>query len=307
VEASRFREGTAYVAFDGHRSDNFAPWVFRTRDHGVTWEEIGEGLPDGHPVYVIREDLRNPQLLFVGTEFGAFASVDGGERWARLMTGLPTVAVHDLIIHPRDADLIAATHGRSVWILDDITPLQQLNPEVQAAEAHVFQNRVATLWKGISRGATRGHKLFMGRNPLSIRQVPPGNSPEQLENSAAIHYHLRDEHAGGVTLEISTLDGKRTHRAPLSGSAGLHRYYWNLRFDPTEEEQEAARARMEQLRARFEGRVPEFARDWAMGGAPAGPGTYRVTLTVNGKRYQGSVTVREDPDLEALRAGPTDG
>jgi photosystem II stability/assembly factor-like uncharacterized protein len=303
VEASRFHEGTAYVSFDGHRSDDFRPWVFRTRDYGQSWENIGSSLPDGHAVYVIREDLRNADLLFVGTEFAVFASVDGGESWGRLVNGLPTVAIHDLVIHPREGDLIAATHGRSLWILDDITPLQQLTDEVRAAEAHLFGNRTATLWKGVSRGATRGHKLFMGRNPLTMRQVPPGNSPQELENSASVNYYLRDAQGGPVSLEISDVDGERVHRAQVSGEAGIHRYLWNLRFDPSAEERQAQRERMERLRSQFGDQIPDFAMQQASAGPTAGPGTYRVRLTVGGRTYDGTVAVREDPALGSVSEG----
>ena len=95
-------------------------------------DEITTGIPEGNPIYVVREDPKNPHLLFAGSEFGAFFSVDGGGSWAPMGVGLPTVAVHDLVIHPRDGDLIAATHGRSVWILDDITALQQFTPSVRS-------------------------------------------------------------------------------------------------------------------------------------------------------------------------------
>ena len=104
--------------------------------------------------------------------------------------------MHDLVIHPRDGDLIAATHGRSLWILDDITPLQQLTPAVLASDAHAFSNRVATIWKAISRGATRGHLLFQGRNPLTIAQRPPANSPSELQNSATVSFYVGKAPAG---------------------------------------------------------------------------------------------------------------
>ena len=183
VTASRYREGTTFVTFDGHRSDEFRPFVFKTTDFGKTWNSIAGNLPKDEPVYVITEDHRNPDLLFVGTEFSVFASVNGGGSWTRINGNLPTVAAHDLIIHPRENDLIVATHGRSVWILDDISPLQQLNKEVLDSDAFLFEQKTATLWKGVSRGATRGHQLFMGRNPLTIAHRPPGNSPSELQNS----------------------------------------------------------------------------------------------------------------------------
>ncbi|GAG05671.1 unnamed protein product, partial [marine sediment metagenome] len=139
VEASRFKKGTAYLTFDGHRSDKFKPWVFKTTDYGKTWTSISNNIPDGHSVYVIKEDLKNPDLLFVGTEFAVFYSINGGRTWTKLNNNMPTVAVHDLVIHPRDNDLIAGTHGRGIWILDDITPLQQATKKVLEADAHLFE------------------------------------------------------------------------------------------------------------------------------------------------------------------------
>ncbi|MCZ6916598.1 MAG: hypothetical protein O7I93_07465 [Gemmatimonadetes bacterium] len=300
VTASRYAAGRAYVTFDGHRSDNFHPWVFQTDDFGRSWTSISSNLPDDHPVYVITEDPKNSNLLFVGTEFSVFATVDGGARWDRLMNGMPTVAVHDLVIHPRDGDLIAATHGRSVWILDDIGPLQQLTPEVAASDVHLFDNRVATQWKGISRGATRGHKLFMGRNPLTIEHQPPGNSPRQLVTSATIDFNVGDAVRGPVGIEITDMAGERSFIGSVDVQPGINRYFWSMRFDPTEEQR---RQREEQI-ARF--RAQGFGGGGGGGGFGGGgqlpgdlvtPGTYRVTLTVNGQRHHGTVTVREDPGV----------
>ena len=304
VEASHFDAGTAYLSFDGHRSDDFSPWVYRTTDYGSSWTSIASNLPDDQPVYVVREDLRNPNLLFVGTEFAMYASVNGGQRWDRLMNGLPTVAVHDVIIHPRDGDLIAATHGRSVWILDDITPLQQLTDAVLAADVHLFQNRVATRWKGISRGATRGHKLFMGRNPLAIEQVPPGNSPRELENSATIDFYLKSEPGDKVSLSVSDMTGEHMFTTEVAGEAGINRYFWNMRFDPTEEQLREQQERMARAREQFGGQLPGgFQGGGGVQGMLAAPGTYRLSLTVDGTDYTGTVTIRDDPGLEpgALR------
>ncbi len=232
VAASQHDEDTAYVAIDGHRSDDFHPYVFKTTNLGRTWTGISGNLPEGGPVYVIAEDPVNPRLLFVGTEFAAYVTIDGGRSWQRLMNDLPTVPVHDLVIHPRDNDLIAATHGRSVWILDDITPLQQLSDTVLAEDAYIFEPKVATMWKGISRGAERGHFFFQGRNPLSITQREPANSPQELQNSAFIHYYLKSSPAGNVTLEISDLSGRNKRVVQVPKEKGLHRFQWDLRFDP---------------------------------------------------------------------------
>jgi photosystem II stability/assembly factor-like uncharacterized protein len=297
VVASRFAEGRAYVAFDGHRSDEFRPWIFETADHGKTWRKISGTLPAADPVYVVTEDTRNPRLLFAGTEFGAYASLDGGATWHELMTDLPTVPVHDLVVHPRDGDLVAATHGRSVWILDDISALQQAGEAALASEVFLFQNRAATIWRGVSRGATRGHLLFTGRNPLTIAQRPPGNSPVELENSAAIHYYLRDSAPAPLTIEISELGGSRKFTGRVPARAGLNRFYWNLRFDapPMTPEQ---RKQLEERRRR----AAEAGFDEEGGGGSrepqgpaAGPGTYLVKLTAGGKVHTTMLVVRDDP------------
>jgi photosystem II stability/assembly factor-like uncharacterized protein len=249
VVASRFAEGTAYVAFDGHRGDDFRPWIFRTTDLGRTWTNLSGGLPQHEPVYVVTEDVKNPALLFAGTEFAAYVSIDGGRAWTRLMNDLPTVPVHDLVVHPREGDLVAATHGRSVWILDDISPLQQLTDTVLASDLFLFRNRQATIWRGVSRGATRGHMLFAGRNPLTIAHQPPGNSPDELENSAAIHYYVRDGQREPIDLEITEAGGTRKFTSKVPATDGINRFYWSLRFDAPQMTEEQRRQLEERRRA----------------------------------------------------------
>ncbi len=126
VEPSHHTRGVAYATIDGHRMAKYTPWIFKTTDYGKSWTSIRGNLPDGHPLYTVKEDLKNPNLLFTGSEMAVFYSLNGGQSWQRLNNNMPTVAVHDVIIHPRDGDLIAATHGRGIWIMDDITPLQQM-------------------------------------------------------------------------------------------------------------------------------------------------------------------------------------
>src|SRR5690606_23706244 len=122
--------------------------------------------------------------------------------------------------------------GRSMWIMDDISPLQQLTPEVMAAEAHLFQLKTATHWRAVSRGATRGHKLFQGRNPLTIAHRPPANSPSELVNSAAISFYLRDEPAGPVRLEVSNMNRSLQWAQEIPATKGVNRYFWNMRLSP---------------------------------------------------------------------------
>ncbi|MGD2245181.1 MAG: hypothetical protein PVI11_01410 [Candidatus Aminicenantes bacterium] len=341
VEASHFKKGMCYVTFDGHRSDVFQPFVFKTVDYGQNWENITSDLPEGHCTYVIREDLKNENLLFVGTEFAAFVSTNGGQTWTRLMNGMPTVAVHDLQIHPRSGDLIAGTHGRGAWILDDISPLQQLSEKILAQEAYLFNNPTATLWKGISRGATRGHQLFIGQNPLSMSQVEPSNSPTEIQNTATVNYYLKTTTTEKPLLEILSLDGESKSVVRLDGTPGINRFRWDLRFEPPETRKRLLMKRMEK---RFEELIKSVKREhkqrlnllykefkqietpaeynrirqqlmqefrmYATGrmffgpplqGPPAGAGTYRLKLTVNGTIYQGLLTVREDPLFKDLR------
>jgi hypothetical protein len=337
VEPSHFDVSTCYVTFDGHRSDVFKPFVFKTPDFGRTWVDITANLPEGHCTYVIREDPLNPRLLFVGTEFAAFVTWDGGQNWQPLMNNLPTVAVHDLLIHP-NGDLIAGTHGRGAWILDDITPLQQLSPEVLSSEVHLFENPVATLWKGIARGGTRGHQLFIGQNPPTLTQVEPSNSPPQLQTSAVINLYFKVKPADKPTLEINDLRGKNTLLARLEVEPGINRYVWNLRFNPSEGQQRSFKLRMERIfkelekSADAEGKtllkelLAEFeagqtADEWnrvrrrlmrnfweaapnfrffgnELRGRPAAAGIYRLKLTVADRTYHSQLTVREDPLLD---------
>ncbi len=230
LEASHFDTGEAYLAFDGHRSDNFTPWVFKTTDFGATWVNITSNLPAGHVVRVVREDLRNPDLLFAGTEFGLFVSIDDGESWSKFMNGMPTVPVYDLVIHPRDNDLIAGTHGRSIWILDDITPLQQLTAEVRARDGYLFEQRHATLWENVSRGGQRGHFWWAGENPATIEPTS-SLARARFRNNAMVSFWVRSEEVGSPLLTVSDAAGN-TRTVVLGPGSGVRRWMWDLRFDP---------------------------------------------------------------------------
>ena len=143
IDASHFDAGTAYVSVDGHRNDDLKPYVFVTRNYGQSFDTITGNLPSYGNVQVIREDPKNRNLLYAGTEFGLFVSLDGGRQWQKFMGNYPTVRTDDILVHPRDNDLIVATHGRSVWIADDITPLQQWRAELQTEDVHLFDIRTA--------------------------------------------------------------------------------------------------------------------------------------------------------------------
>lgn len=292
VEASRFDPAVAYVTFDGHRRDDFRPYVYRTADYGRTWTSLTGTLPADEPAYVIEEDTRNPDLLYLGTERGVWVTVNAGQRWAR-MTGLPTVPVYDLVVHPREGDLVAATHGRSFWILDDTGPLQQWSAEVQGSALHLFDTRPATRWRGVSRGGERGHLLFAGRNPFAIGQSPPQNSPSELETFASIDVWLKERPAGKVRLEIGPMGGPARWSGEFDGVSGINRFRWNMRWTPT-----AATPRPEAppgMAAETESAGPMRPR-----GEEAAAGTYWVRVTAGGRTRTGTVTLRSDPTI----AGP---
>jgi photosystem II stability/assembly factor-like uncharacterized protein len=328
LEASHFDAQTAYITFDGHRSDVFRPWIFKTTDTGASWTDITSDMPETEVVHVIREDLVNPDLLFVGTELSVYVSLDGGGSWDRFMTGMPTVATQDLVIHSRDGDLVAGTHGRSIWIADDITPLQQLTPAVRGSRAHLFEQSVATLWQNTSRGGQRGHHWFAGDNPPTIE--PTSSTPRAgFRNLAQVTYYV-GQASQQAFLEIRDVGGSNRRVVAVDGEPGVHRFLWDLQFDPeplTPAQREQADGVFERLigeipffqnqlraaQARFQdastpleeraalqalrnpfldsGLGPEF-------GIPtAGAGSYLLTLTVDGQVRTGTLTVREDPLL----------
>ncbi len=229
VEASKFDPGVVYVSFDGHRSDHFEPYIYTSNDYGKSWKKIINGIPSGECTRVIREDVRNPNLLFVGTETGVWFTLDRGKHWSRLKLNMPTVSVYDLKIHPRDNDLIVSTHGRSLWILDDISPLQQWD-DVKNGSVHLFEQKEATLWNNLSRGGQRGHFLFMGENPKNIKNS--SSKPRgAFENLVAINYFVGERGKDSLTLKITSVKKDFEKRIRVPGSYGVHRVYWDRSFE----------------------------------------------------------------------------
>ena len=179
VFASSFEDGRVYASLDGHRSDDFNPYVYVSTDFGQTWKSIRANLPAKGPVYVIKEDTKNPDLLFVGTEFGLFASLDRGVDW-NAWKSLPTVAVYDLVVHPRDYDLVVATHGRSIQVFDDISPLQQMKGQVPS-DSHLFDIRAATEFIPSESGWFTGGREYVCAEPgiRGLYQLLPEGGSER--------------------------------------------------------------------------------------------------------------------------------
>ena len=303
VLASASDANTAYVAFDGHRSDNRAPWVFRTNDGGKTWTNLSGGLTPNQPVYVIEEDSKNPDLLFAGTEFGLQISLDRGRTWRPMRNGLPTVAVYDIVIQPRDRDVILGTHGRGIYVLDDITALEEWRPGMEAKPVHLFTQRQATAWEDMSRSGQMGDNTYAGQNPPYVQPINfQQRDRTHLVNTPLITFYLGSAASGNATLEITAPDG-RTRSLTVPAKPGITRYAWDGRMAA----QTPGGGRRGGGRAATAEAAPAFAGGGEEGGAPQGggrgapprlaPGTYSLKLTIGADVATGRLSVRPDPIL----------
>ncbi len=266
IDASTFDAGTAYVAVDRHELDDFKAYVYKTSDFGKSWTRADKGIPEFAYVRAVRQDPKRKGLLYAGTELGVYVSFNDGADWQSLQLNLPVTPVHDLVV--KEDDLVVATHGRSFWILDDLTPLQQINAQVAQADAHLYAPGPAV------RGA----------------------------GGAAINYYLKSETKEEVVIEFLDAQGKAIRKfsskdaPPVGGgrrggggaprvatSAGMHRFSWDMRY-------ESAR------------QVPG-AISW--GGSGAGPravpGAYQVKFTVGGKSQTAKLEIRKDPRVAATQ------
>lgn len=259
IEASYHDPARAYVAYDCHRRDDYAPYVFRTDDYGESWTSVTGNLPHGGGSWVVREDFENPDLLFVGTEQGLWVSLDRGERWARMTNGIPPVPVKDMDMVWRARDLAVGTYGRSVYILQ-YHPLQEMTPEVRSVPAHVYRVEPARQFNYQSTFGSRGDDVFIADNPAY---------------GATIWYHLREDQGDDVRLTVRDPD---TDEAVVTltgpGRPGLHRVQWDL------ERQQPRARRLGDPTSQNELRRVEA-------------GTYEVTLRVDGETYSREIVVEE--------------
>jgi photosystem II stability/assembly factor-like uncharacterized protein len=265
VAASNAEEGTAYVTLDGHRNNDFKAYVFMTSDYGESWKSISGNLPEGGIVNVIREHPRNLNLLFVGTERGAYFSIDRGESWVKFKNDFPIVPVDDIAVHPRENDLIFGTHGRSIWILDDITPLEQMTKEVLDSPAFLFEMRQAMMFNPYNHKGNLGQKFYVAPNP------PRG---------AMISYYLKEEAKGGVEVTIEDSAGQKIVELRGTRNAGINRITWDLRHT-------VPFTQGEQVDRRFRARAPYVL-----------PGEYRVTLKVAEQEMTKGIKVEGDPRVD---------
>jgi photosystem II stability/assembly factor-like uncharacterized protein len=219
---------TMYAASSSHEYGDYTPYISKSTDLGRTWVSIAGNLPDGSPVRSFAEHPRNAAVLFAGTEHGVWASLDGGERWVSLKNNLPTVAVHDMVVHPRDNDLVIGTHGRGIWILDNINVIEGLSGEVLAAPAHVFATRPTLQFNAFDRGrGWRGDDYFRAPNPPWGALLDVWIAPDALGG-------VRDATRPELTIHDAAGNPVRRLELPSDNAAGgLHRLVWDLRYDPT--------------------------------------------------------------------------
>ncbi len=222
VEASHFEPGTAYAAFDGHRTDDYATYLYKTTDYGRTWTSLRGNLPFGW-VHVVREDPRNRNLLFAGLEFGLFASLDGGKSWFPLRNDMPTVAVHDILIQPVQHDLVIGTHGAGIWILDDITPLEEMSDQVLASDLFLFTPRPAVEFLLSTQGESYSRPAYSGANPA------PG---------LLLTFYGKGATKDRPTFHIRNAKGEEVFMASQPIKEGIQRISWNLEFTPRNEKGE---------------------------------------------------------------------
>jgi photosystem II stability/assembly factor-like uncharacterized protein len=299
LEASHFDPQTAYAAINTLRLDDLRPHIYRTRDGGKSWTEITSGIPGNENVNAVREDPNRKGLLFAGTELAVYVSFDDGDHWHSLRLNMPATSVRDLII--KDNDLAVGTHGRGFWILDDITPLRQLDDRIVASNAFLFAPEPALRVRWNTNTDT----------PLPP-DTPAGQNPA---DGAILNYYLKAASSAPVTLEILDSTGKLVRRYstidpvpqlnpdldipaywvrpphPLAGIAGFHRFFWDMHY------------------SRVPGIKPEYpiaAVPWNTAPAPTSPwvmpGEYTVVLTVNGEKYTQPLKVEMDPRVKTSMA-----
>jgi photosystem II stability/assembly factor-like uncharacterized protein len=302
IQASHFDENSGYASVSRFRIDDLHPYIYRTHDGGRTWQRITAGLPDNAPVDTVREDSVRKGLLFAGTENSVWVSFDDGDHWQSLQLNLPHTSMRDLWIH--DDDLIVATHGRSFWILDDITPLRQMSEAVGTSGAHLF---------------TPAPSYRVRRDTNTDTPIPPDEPAGQNPpDGAIIDYFLPKPASGPVTLEILDGQGKLVRRysstdqpeitqaelekqlipiywvrmrKTLSTEAGMHRWVWDLRYPaPTPVHHDYPIGAI----AHDTPRLPQ--------GPLALPGKYTVRLTADGQSYTAPLTVKMDPRVKTSPA-----
>jgi len=306
LEPSPHDPATCYLAAHNYRLDDPRPYLYKTSDYGRSWTRITEGIPADDFTRVIRADPVRWGLLYCGTETGVYVSFDDGGHWQRLQSNLPVCPIYDLVV--KDSDLVVATHGRSFWILDDLTPLRQYEPEQLEQPAYLYQPRPTVRWRFYGRGFYRHPKTanYKMTGPVTVtyrlRETPMGTNGEEFldagknpPDGAIIHYYLKEEPADEVTLSIldeqgnviRTFSSKSEEPPRVPVQAGMNRFVWDLRHEGATKLEGPAK------RDRFEQALEIAVRPRAL------PGRYQVQLKVGETVLAQSFEVVRDPRLPA--------
>jgi hypothetical protein len=289
IEASRYNAGTAYLTVDGHQVNNRDPWIYKTSDYGKTWKQITNGIPHSMLSYAhcVREDPVRQGLLYVGTENGIYVSFDDGDNWQPLQNNLPHAPVYWITVQEHFNDLVISTYGRGFWIMDDITPIQQMTPAVTSANAHLFPVHSTYRFRGITVPYASSDDPTTGQNP------PYG---------AAINYFLKTAPAREALIKILDAKGNTVQTLRGGRNVGLNRVWWNLRTENSKE----VRLRTSPMYAADVKLNAEGWRPLPEGGRMTilvPPGTYTVKLSVDGQDAGSqSLAVLKDPNTGASEA-----
>ncbi|MEM8893944.1 MAG: hypothetical protein AAGC88_05145 [Bacteroidota bacterium] len=296
VEPSAHDAGTMYIAGTKYRQDDFAPYMYKTNDYGKTWTKIINGIPDNHYTRMIREDPNRPGLLYAGTEFGLYVSFNDGEDWQTLQLNLPQTPIHDLQVNQND--LIAATHGRGIWILDDLTLLHQISDEMQVNKVHLFTPRVTVRSNTSGRPAVR---------PV---QSPPAEHGKNPPNGVMVHYFFDEKPEGEVEIAFYDSQGEMINSYSSVSEESLEGENDEMRSGSASGKKEilvpAERGgnRFVWADMRYPGPM-ELENNTHHGrdiGPLAPPGTYEVRLTVDDKVYKANFDIIKDPRLDITQA-----
>jgi len=293
IEPSRYNASTCYISVDLHQVDNRDPYIYKTTDYGKTWKRITNGIPTTVFSYVhcVREDPVKKGLLYAGTENGLYVSFNDGENWMPFQTNLPHAPVHWMVIQEHFNDLVVATYGRGFWIMDDITPLQQLDPQLLQADVHLFSPRPAYRFRTVTSFQDFPDDQVVGTNPTY---------------GASINYYLKSEIKDGVSICIIDEQGQTVRTLKGPGKPGINRVHWDLRHETLGD----VKLRTKPANNPFlweEKRYKENARkgwlpleSWGLEGGKRGPlaipGVFKVKLSVNGKEFIQNLTVLKDPN-----------
>jgi photosystem II stability/assembly factor-like uncharacterized protein len=290
IEPSRYAAGKCYITVDFHQVNIRDPYVYKTEDYGASWTSISAGIPKGVLSYAhcVREDPVREGLLYVGTENALYASFDDGESWIPLQSNLPHAPVHWMVVQEHFNDLVVATYGRGFWIMDDITPLQQLTPEVMASDAFLFEPRPAYRFR------------FKSTPMADMLQPSRGQNPAY---GAQINYYLKERAKGRVKIEIYDAAGEKVRILNGINSAGINRVNWNLRYETTER----IKLRTKPMHADWVKMGKSGYRSYVSWGGPvsllAPPGKYTVKLVVGDEEFTEELEVRRDPNAPGSEEG----